>query len=132
MLIGPTFTLEKLEQHMKNKIDENKMRLTQLSKEYAKIKQELQVTPKTTVDENGNKITNDHYVKLFYKLKELEGTINEIHDENEFLIYRIDELEQIEERSSGKIRKDRDKITLTLADCLKLGITLQEETEENK
>jgi chromosome segregation ATPase len=133
MLIGPTLTLEQLEQHMRTKIDDNKMELNKLSKEYAKAKQEFQITPKMIVDEEGKQIVNPRYLELVDEIKKIEARMDEIHDENDFLAYRIEELENIEERSSGKVKKDRDKITLTLNDCLKLGITFnKEEREEEK
>jgi chromosome segregation ATPase len=132
MLIGPTLTLEQLEQHMRTKIDDNKMELNKLSKEYTKAKQEFQVTPKMIVDEDGKQIVNPRYLELVDEIKKIEERMKEIHDENDFLVYRIEELENIEERSSGKIKKDRDKITLTLNDCLKLGITLNEEEKEKE
>lgn len=130
MLIGPTLTLEQLEQHMKAKLDDNKMEVNKLSKEYAKAKQEFQVTPKMIVDEKGEQVVNPRYLELIEQIKKIEERINEIHDENEFLSFRLEELETIEERSSGKVKKDRDKITLTLNDCLKLGITLNEEENQ--
>ncbi|OXB94711.1 hypothetical protein [Parageobacillus galactosidasius] len=132
MLIGPTLTLEQLEQHMRTKIDDNKMEINKLSKEYTKAKQEFQVTPKMIIDEDGKQIVNPRYLELVDEIKKIEERMNEIHEENDFLAYRIEELENIEERSSGKVKKDRDKITLTLNDCLKLGIIPNEEEKEEE
>ena len=132
MLIGPTLTLEQLEQHMRTKIDDNKMEINKLTKEYTKAKQEFQVTPKMIIDEDGKQIVNPRYLELVDEIKKIEERMNEIHEENDFLAYRIEELENIEERSSGKVKKDRDKIILTLNDCLKLGIIPNEEEKEEE
>lgn len=125
MLIGPTITLAKLEEHMNEKVNGNKMELNKLAKELAKFRQEFHVTPKMTADEeSGEQIVNPRYLELLDEINDIQESIEELNNQNDFIVKRVEELESIEERSYGKVDKAKNKITLSLNDCLALGIEL--------
>lgn len=123
MLIGPTITLKELEEHMNEKINENKMKLNSFAKELGKLRQEFQVTPKMTNDEKtGEEIVNPYYLELIDKIDDTQASIEELNNQNDFITQRLEDLETIEERSLGKIDKTKNKITLSLKECVMLGI----------
>jgi septal ring factor EnvC (AmiA/AmiB activator) len=126
MLIGPTITLAKLEEHITGKIDDNKMESRSLTKTLSSLQTEIAATPKfVTEEESGDRIVNKRYVEIRDEFDGAEKKLNELTDNNDFMSKRLEELEAIEEASGGKINKEKEKITLTLNDCLKLGITLE-------
>lgn len=124
MLIGPSITLAKLEKHMNDRVYEIKMEIPKLEKELMRLQQEFRMIPRTIIDDEGEEITNPEFIKMPEQMKELEEKIKDLHEQQEFMEAKLDELYDIEERSLGRgnIKKDEYKITLTLNDCLKLGI----------
>jgi len=131
MLIGPSITLEKLEEHMKNRVYEIKMDLPKLEKEFRRLGEEFKMIPRTIINEEGEEITNPDFIAIPKRMREIEEAIQELQDQQEFMEAKLMELEDIEERSKGRgnVIKSRDKIILSLNDCIKLGITLNEETK---
>ena len=126
MLVGPSITLAKLEEHMKNRVYEIKMELPKLQKEFNRLRQEFKLVPRTIENEKGEEVTNPDFINIPKQMAEIEEKINELQEQQEFMEAKLAELEDIEERSKGRgnIDKSRDKIVLSLNDCLKLGIAL--------
>ena len=127
MLIGPTITLEDLEKHMSEKLNENKMELNKIGKETAKLRQKFQTTPKMTTEDDGDTVVNPEFLRLKEVIEANEKRVMEINDQNEFIEIRIADLEEIEDKSLGKVDKKKARITLTLNDCLMLGISDEED-----
>lgn len=130
MLVGPSITLEDLEEHMRDRIYEMKMELPKLQKEFSHLREEFKSVRRTSVVEKEGKeveIMNPEFVEIPDKMKEIETQIKNYQEQQEFMESKIDELETIEERSKGRnnIDKANTKITLTLNDCLMLGISTE-------
>lgn len=126
MLIGPTLTLAQLEEKMKEKLYDIKMGRSKQVKNLQALQQEIQATPKMLYDgEKEQRYANPRYVELFNQFQQEEKELKESEATQEFIEKRLEELEDIEDRSKGRgnVDKQKDKITLTLNDCLMLGIT---------
>ncbi len=135
MLVGPSITLEKLEEHMRNRLYEIKMELPKKQKEINQLGEDFKRIPKTIIkNKDGEELeeSNPDFIKIPEKMKKIEADINDLHEQQEFIEDKIDELETIEERSKGKgnINKSEYKITLSLNDCLAMGITIDETSAE--
>lgn len=129
MLIGPTLTLEKLEEHMQNKLYDIKMTRNKKVKELQSLQEELSDVSKTIYDdETDNRIANPKYIKLFNEFEAQQKELSEMDNTQAFIENKLIELDDIEERSKGRgnVNKAETRITLTLNDCLKLGIELEE------
>lgn len=131
MLVGPSITLEDLEVHMRDRIYEMKMELPKLQKEFSHLREEFKRVKRTSIVEKEGKeieIMNPEFVEIPDKMKEIEIKIKNYQEQQEFMEGKIDELETIEERSKGRnnIDKANTKITLTLNDCLMLGISTEQ------
>ncbi|ARC67387.1 hypothetical protein B14_200176 (plasmid) [Bacillus licheniformis] len=129
MLVGPSITLEKLEQHLKDRIYEIRMEIPKLKKEFAQLQNDFKQIPRVINDVNHDKVeerVNPDFVKIPEKFKAVEEQIKELQEQEIHIQEKLQELEDIEERSKGKnnIDKSKYKITLTLKDCLMLGIEL--------
>ena len=129
MLVGPSITLEKLEQHLKDRIYEIRMEIPKLKKEFAQLQNDFKQIPRVINDVNHDKVeerVNPDFVKIPEKFKAVEEQIKELQEQEIHIQEKLQELEDIEERSKGKnnIDKSKHKITLTLNDCLMLGIEL--------
>lgn len=131
MLIGPTLTLKRLEEKIEKNINGHKMKLNDLSKTFKSLQLELEDTPKGKKDEKGDMIPNPRHNEIKNEIKEIEEKIKEINKNIDFMNEKLDELENIEKTSGGKINKAKDTITLTLNDCLRMGITTKELQEED-
>ncbi|MCU5501851.1 hypothetical protein OCB09_00525 [Bacillus cereus] len=128
MLIGPSLTLEKLEEKMQDKLYDIKMNRNKKVKELETLHAELNDISKTVYDDaSDSRIANPKYVKLFGEFNEKQKELSEMDETQTYIESKLQELEDIEERSKGKgnINKAENKITLTLNDCLKLGIELE-------
>lgn len=128
MLIGPSLTLEKLEEKMQDKLYDIKMNRNKKVKELETLHAELNDISKTVYDDaSDSRIANPKYVKLFGEFNEKQKELSEMDETQAYIENKLQELEDIEERSKGKgnINKAENKITLTLNDCLKLGIELE-------
>lgn len=128
MLIGPSLTLEKLEEKMQDKLYDIKMNRNKKVKELETLHAELNDISKTVYDDaSDSRIANPKYVKLFGEFNEKQKELSEMDETQTYIENKLQELEDIEERSKGKgnINKAENKITLTLNDCLKLGIELE-------
>ncbi|MBJ7935625.1 MULTISPECIES: hypothetical protein [Bacillus cereus group] len=127
MLIGPSLTLEKLEEKMQDKLYDIKMNRNKKVKELETLHAELNDISKTVYDASDSRIANPKYVKLFGEFNEKQKELSEMDETQTYIENKLQELEDIEERSKGKgnINKAENKITLTLNDCLKLGIELE-------
>ncbi|HHT7153248.1 hypothetical protein [Bacillus thuringiensis] len=128
MLIGPSLTLEKLEEKMQDKLYDIKMNRNKKVKELETLHAELNDISKTVYDEvSDSRIANPKYVKLFGEFNEKQKELSEMDETQTYIESKLQELEDIEERSKGKgnINKAENKITLSLNDCLKLGIELE-------
>ena len=128
MLIGPSITLEKLEEHMTERLYEIKMEMPKLQKEFSQLREDFKRIPRTIIQEKEGKeveIMNPDFVAIPDKMKAIEMQIKERQEQQELYESKLEELETIEDRSKGKgnVDKSKEKITLTLNDCLKLGIT---------
>ncbi|HDX9674034.1 TPA: hypothetical protein ROY08_001291 [Bacillus cereus] len=128
MLIGPSLTLEQLEEKMQDKLYDIKMNRNKKVKELETLHAELNDISKTVYDDaSDSRIANPKYVKLFEEFSEKQKELSEMDETQTYIESKLQELEDIEERSKGKgnINKAENKITLTLNDCLKLGIELE-------
>lgn len=134
MLVGPSIVLEKLEEHMKDRVYGIKMELPKLKKEFTQLGEDFKRIPRvimeTRKDGTEQEIANPDFVKIPDRMKEIELKIKDLQEQQEFMEAKLDELDDIEERSqlrgNRKIDKSTDKITLTLKDCLLLGIEADE------
>lgn len=127
MLIGPSITLAELEEKLKDRLYEIKMDLPKAQKEFARLREEFKRVPRIIVAEkDGEEVDtiNPDFIKIPDQLKEIEEKIKGYQEQQEFLEEKLEELETIEDRSKGRgnINKEKEKITLSLNDCLKLGI----------
>lgn len=124
MLIGPTVTLDVLEEHMNDKVYEIKNEIVKLRKELMRMQNEFPNIARTITNENGEEVTNPDFIQVPKDMAALEEKIKDLIEQQEFMEAKLVELENIEERSVGNsnIKKSEYKITLTLNDCLKLGI----------
>lgn len=127
MLIGPSITLASLEEKLNDRSYEIKMELPKLQKEFGRLREEFKLVPRTMEDEKGEEFTNPDFLKLPKRMQEIETKIKDLQDQQLFIDEKLVELEDIEERSKGRgnVNKAADTITLSLNDCLKLGITLE-------
>lgn len=124
MLIGPTFTLAALEEKMKDKLYEIKMEKSKKIKNFQALQVELNQTDKMIRDEDDQRIANPKYVELFNEFQNAQSELADAENIQRFIEEKLEELESVEERSKGRgnINKETYKVTLTLNDCLKLGI----------
>ena len=123
MLIGPTFTLEKFEEKLEERLLENRKRDTQALKDYRSAQERISLLPRLIDDEvTGQRIANPEYLKAVKEGQAAGELLTDISEQNDFIKARLSELEDIEERSRGAIRKDKETITLTLKDCIEFGI----------
>lgn len=127
MLVGPSITLNELEEKLGDRSYEIKMELPKLQKEFSRLREEFKIVPRTSEDEEGNEITNPDFLNLPKEMEKIENKIKELQDQLVFIDEKLVDLDDIEERSKGRgnVDKSKDKVTLTLNDCLKLGITLE-------
>lgn len=124
MLIGPTYTLEEFEEILESRLLDNKKRDGELMKRFRVLQQQIATVPRLVADEKtGESIANKEYLDAVDESKSLEQDMQEILEQNDFIKLKLEDLETIEERSRGAIRKDTKKITLTLKDCIDFGIT---------
>lgn len=130
MLIGPSITLDKLEKHMNDRVYEIKMELPKLQKEFNRLRGEFKLVPRTVENEEGEEVTNPDFLAIPKNMEQVEKQIKELQEQQVFMEEKIVELSTIEERSKGRgnIDKSKEKITLSLNDCLRLGINLAEAT----
>jgi predicted transcriptional regulator len=126
MLIGPSITLAVLEEKLNDRSYEIKMEIPKLQKEFSRLREEFKIVPRTTENDKGEEITNPDFLNLPKRMQEIEDQVKELQDQQEFIDEKLVELEDIEERSKGRgnVDKAKDTVTLTLNDCLKLGITV--------
>lgn len=122
MLIGPTITLAELEANLQEKLDENKKVDTDLFKRFREIQVNIQSVERSIKLEDGKTIANPAHVELIEESRKLQNEMDEILSQNDFIKQRLDELENIEDTSRGALNKDKATITLTLNDCVNLGI----------
>ncbi|WP_222860457.1 hypothetical protein [Virgibacillus salexigens] len=114
--------MEKLENHMEAQKVANNKDINDLTKELIVLSDEYQATRKYITDEEGEKIINPDFVKTKASYDEKENLLEERRNSNAFINAKLEELAVIEENSGGKIDKSKEKITLTLNDCLLLGV----------
>lgn len=131
MLVGPSITLEKLEQHLKDRLYEIRMKIPKLKKEFAQLQNDFKQIPRVVNETNHDKVeerVNPDFINIPEKFRAVEEQIKELQEQEVHIQEKLDELEDIEERSVGKnnIDKSKEKITLTLNDCLMLGIELDQ------
>lgn len=126
MLVGPSITLEKLEEHMNDRVYENKMKLPKLQKEFNRLRGEFKLIPRTVENKDGEEITNPDFLNLPKQMAAIEAEILEIQAQQVLMEEKLVELSDIEDRSKGRgnIDKSKEKITLSLTDCVKLGLEL--------
>lgn len=123
MLIGPSYTLLEFEEILESRLLENKKRDGELMKRFRALQQQIATVPRLVEDEKtGESIANKEYLDAVDESKALEQEMQEILEQNDFIKLKLEDLETIEERSRGAIRKDVKKITLTLKDCIDFGI----------
>ena len=136
MLVGPSITLEKLEEHMADKLYQNKMELPKLQKEFNQLREDFKRIPRTVYETKEGKeveVVNPDFTKIPDQMKVVEARIKEIQEQQEFMEGKLEELETIEDRAlktGVKLNKADHKITLTLNDCVALGIELEEAPTE--
>lgn len=128
MLIGPSITLEQLEEKLNDRAYEIKMELPKLQKEFSRLRGEFKLVPRTAENDKGEEITNPDFLNIPKQMQEIEDQIKEMQDQQLFIEEKLVDLSDIEDRSKGRgnVDKSKDKITLSLNDCLKLGIKLEE------
>ncbi|MCD7910920.1 hypothetical protein KC480_05195 [Bacillus velezensis] len=129
MLIGPSITLEKLEEHLKERLYKIRMEIPKLKKEFVQLQEDFKEIPRVineTVHDKVEERVNPEFINIPEKFKSTEEKIKELQEQEALIQEKLGELEDIEERSLGKnnIDKSKYKITLTLNDCLMLGIEL--------
>jgi hypothetical protein len=124
MLIGPSITLGDLEEKLNDRVYELKLETPKKQKEFNRLRTEFKNVPRTIDNEDGEEITNPDFLNMPKRMQELETEIKDSQEQQIFIEEKLVELSDIEERSKGRgnVDKSKDKITLTLADCLKLGI----------
>ena len=123
MLIGPTFTLAEFEEKLEDRLLENRTRDSKALKEFKEAQQNIGLLPRLVTDEeSGQSLANPEYLKAVETGKKAQLELEEIAEQNDFIKAKLEELETIEERSRGAIDKNKEKITLTLKDCVELGI----------
>lgn len=136
MLVGPSITLEKLEKHMADRVYEIKMELPKLHKKFDQLQEDFKKIPRLVMEEQKDgselEVANPDFIKIPEQMKELEAQIKELQEQQVFMEDKLAELDDIEDRSKGRgnIDKSKEKITLTLNDCLKLGIDTTEAPTE--
>jgi hypothetical protein len=138
MLVGPSITLEKLEEHMKDRLYGIKMELPKLRKEFTQLADDFKRIPRLVIEKRNDgtevEVANPDFVKIPDDMKAIEAKIKDLQDQQELMETKLDELDTIEERSqmrgNRKIDKSTEKITLTLNDCVALGIELDEAPQE--
>lgn len=134
MLVGPSITLEKLEKHLKDRLFEIRMEIPKLKKEFVQLQSDFKQIPRVINETNHDKVeerVNPDFISIPEKFKAVEERIKELQEQEVHMQEKLDELDDIEERSVGKnnIDKSKYKITLTLNDCLMLGIELDKPPE---
>ncbi|WAT23600.1 hypothetical protein O0R52_21630 (plasmid) [Bacillus halotolerans] len=134
MLVGPSITLEKLEKHLKDRLFEIRMEIPKLKKEFVQLQSDFKQIPRVINETNHDKVeerVNPDFITIPEKFKAVEERIKELQEQEVHMQEKLDELDDIEERSVGKnnIDKSKYKITLTLNDCLMLGIELDKPPE---
>lgn len=138
MLVGPSITLAKLEEHMKDRLYGIKMELPKLKKEFTQLAEDFKRIPRLVIEKRNDgtevEVANPDFVKIPDDMKRIELKIKDLQDQQELMEAKLDELDTIEERSqlrgNRKIDKEKEKITLTLNDCVALGIELDEAPQE--
>ncbi|MBU5262159.1 hypothetical protein [Bacillus atrophaeus] len=134
MLVGPSITLEKLEKHLKDRLFEIRMEIPKLKKEFVQLQSDFKQIPRVINETNHDKVeerVNPDFISIPEKFKAVEERIKELQEQEVHMQEKLDELDDIEEKSVGKnnIDKSKYKITLTLNDCLMLGIELDKPPE---
>lgn len=126
MLIGPSLTLAELEEKLNDRAYEIKNEIPKVQKEFNRLRTEFKNVPRTKEDAAGEEITNPDFLNIPLRMQELEVQTIDLQNQQVFIEEKLVELSDIEERSKGRgnVDKSKDKITLTLSDCLKLGITV--------
>jgi len=123
MLIGISLTLKELEEKMQDKLKEINKEYDQLAGKVMKLEQEIKQIPSYTTDDKGAVISNE--VELTKKNDEFRSAfrkLEELNEQIEFINKKLEELDHIEEDSKGAIKKESHVITLSLNDCLLLGV----------
>lgn len=138
MLVGPSITLEKLEEHMKDRLYQIKMELPKLTKEFAQLGEDFKRIPRVVIEKRKDgtevEVANPDFIKIPDQMKVIETKIKDYQEQQDFMETKLSELDDIEERSQVKgnrlINKSKEKITLSLNDCMALGIELDEAPQE--
>ena len=125
MLIGPTFTLSEFEEKLEERLLENRKRDQDLMNEFKSLQQKIAVLPRLVADEDtGNKIANKEYLDAYNRSSQVQQDMNDLIEQNDFIKQKLEELENYGPYENRSISKDREKITLTLRDCIYFGIEI--------
>lgn len=130
MLIGPTFTLAEFESKLKERLYQNMKCNSDANKIFLEAKQQIGLLPRLIEDEKtGQRVANPAYLKAVEVGNITQQELEDIVKQDDFIKAKLEELETIEERSHGAVDKNKEKITLTLNDCVAFGIELPGDDE---
>lgn len=122
MLIGPTLTLEKLEEHLIKEEVANKREIDDLARELNILQGGVTNTDKVVRDEEGTRIENPKFKKVLKEFEDKEEEYISLNEKQDFIKAKLVELKAVEDYSQGIVNKEKDTITLTLNDCVMLGV----------
>jgi hypothetical protein len=121
MLIGIYKTVTELQEIIEAKINDNKMQLKEVEREYADLQADMRYNPPRRATES-NPVEDERPARSL----DLQKKIMEIQNQNEWLAKKLEEAEAAIEKDT---KVSDQKVYLTLNDCLMLGIELAEETQ---
>lgn len=124
MIIGPTLTLEELEEQLTVNVEKLRRELNDLDRKLAELQHEANST-NPYIYKDGERVKNENYQIVQENLRKVYQEIVDGTERLDFMKEKLSELETIEEDSQGRVVKSRDKITLSLNDCLLLGIEVE-------
>ena len=124
MLVGPTFTVEELEEKMNTTFVAYKRDRIRLTKELTELKQqEMAASRYKTVE--AAKERQELLIEFLAKEKELKEKDMAI----QFIGQKLEELQEVEAYHNGNYDKSKQRLTLTLNECILLGISTATATE---
>lgn len=125
MLIGPTITLAELEKHMEAQKSKNSKEINELARDLEMVHQELNGISMYVRDEKGDRVVNPRYTELKEEFREKEKRYENLIQSNDFIKEKLDEIEDLEIQTNGQFNKEKEKITLSLNDCVLLGVKVE-------
>ena len=121
MLIGPTVSVEELEKAMENKQTANKKTEDVIIGELENLYVKLGTLDKY-IFEDGQRVLNEKHFKTKTLYEEKEKELEEIQNSIRFINKKLDEIQELENMKEIEFDKAKERVTLTLTDCILLGV----------